>query len=68
MKKLITTLLVIGLLTLMSLSAVVYAGTKREICHREGNGSFRLIEVNEARVSAHMAHGDFFPGGDRTCN
>jgi hypothetical protein len=68
MKRLITTLFVIGLLAMMSLTTIAYAGKKVEICHKEGTGSFRLIEVNENRVSAHLAHGDFFNGGDRTCS
>jgi len=31
---------------------------KVEICHRTGNGSYKIIEVSENAVKAHMAHGD----------
>ncbi len=29
------------------------------ICHREGNGSFHTIYVNQNAVDAHLAHGDY---------
>ena len=35
---------------------------KVEICHETGNGSHRLIVVNENALPAHLDHGDVLPG------
>lgn len=37
-------------------------GAKVTICHLTGNGEFKQKEINENAVSAHLAHGDAFPG------
>lgn len=31
---------------------------KVDVCHREGNGSFHLININGNALSAHVGHGD----------
>ena len=36
---------------------------KVDVCHREGNGSFHLINVSGNALPAHLAHGDGQPGG-----
>lgn len=36
---------------------------KVTLCHRTGNGRYRLIEVSESARPAHLAHGDGYPGG-----
>ena len=44
---------------------------KIELCHRTGNGTFRLIEVSVDAERAHLAHGDGYPGQgqfDASCN
>ena len=33
-------------------------GTKVELCHRTGNGSYHLISVDVSAEPAHRAHGD----------
>lgn len=37
-------------------------GPKVKLCHRTGNGSYRLIEVSVSAEPAHLAHGDGYPG------
>lgn len=36
---------------------------KVDVCHREGNGSFHLINISGNALPAHLAHGDGQPGG-----
>ncbi len=36
---------------------------KVNVCHRRGNGTFILINVNGNAVPAHLAHGDCLPDG-----
>jgi hypothetical protein len=38
------------------------ASPKVDVCHREGNGSFNLINIAYQAVQAHRAHGDALPG------
>ena len=37
-------------------------GPKVQLCHKTGNGTFRLIEVSTDAEAAHLAHGDGKPG------
>ena len=34
------------------------------VCHRTGQGDYRLIEVSESALPAHLGHGDAQPGSD----
>ena len=43
-------------------------GAKADICHRTGNGSFELINVNTAALPDHEAHGDGYLGTDAHCS
>ena len=36
--------------------------SKVDVCHREGNGSYHLINVSGNALSAHLGHGDGQPG------
>jgi hypothetical protein len=40
---------------------------KTTVCHREGNGSFHLITVDNHAVPAHMKHGDVLPDASGHC-
>jgi len=52
-------LLVLGMLV----SGIAVAQVaKVNVCHRTGNGTYRLISVSERAVPAHLAHGDGLPG------
>jgi uncharacterized repeat protein (TIGR01451 family) len=48
------------------------AGSEKvALCHRTGNGQYRLIEVSVDAEPAHLAHGDGHPGDgefDESCN
>ena len=35
---------------------------KAGLCHRDGSGSYRLIEISDNAVAAHLGHGDALPG------
>jgi hypothetical protein len=37
------------------------AGGKVDVCHREGNGTFHLINISASALSAHTRHGDKTP-------
>ena len=40
-----------------------------KVCHRKGNGGWRMITVDLASLPAHRAHGDIVPGVDTSdCN
>ena len=69
--KLLSTMLLSCLVCLLALSTISYAQAEFAVCHREGNGTFHLIVVdNEAVFNAHLNHGDALPemgacpGGD----
>lgn len=36
---------------------------KVDVCHRRGNGTFILININRNALPAHLAHGDALPNG-----
>jgi hypothetical protein len=55
-------ILVLLLAAMPMLSAGAAPAAKVDVCHREGNGSFHLINVSENALSAHLAHGDALPG------
>jgi uncharacterized protein (TIGR02145 family) len=39
-------------------------GKKVKVCHKEGNGSFHTIEIDNSAVASHKAHGDIIPDED----
>lgn len=41
---------------------IALAGEKVDVCHITGDGSYRLINISENAVQAHLAHGDVAPG------
>lgn len=58
------------MLSVVLLSTLVLVGgaaagpaDKVEVCHKLGNGSFILININGNALDAHEAHGDGSPGG-----
>ena len=52
-------LLVLGILV----SGIAIAkNAKVNVCHVTGNGTYRLINISEKAVPAHLAHGDALPG------
>jgi hypothetical protein len=52
------------ILTLMlTASAAAKSPDTVDICHKNGNGSYSLIEINPNALQAHLAHGDGTPGG-----
>ena len=63
-KKLLSmiAILVLLLAAMPVLSAGAASAGKMDVCHREGNGSFHLINVSENAVPAHLYHGDALPG------
>jgi hypothetical protein len=65
-KKLLSMIAILLLLlaALPVLSVGAGPAPKVDICHREGNGEFHLINVSENAYDAHMAHGDGVPGGE----
>ena len=40
---------------------------KVALCHRTGNGSYRLITVSPNAVPAHLAHGDYVDESGQGC-
>jgi len=40
------------------------SGSRVEMCHVTGNGSYHLIEVDESARAAHLRHGDGLPGDE----
>ena len=64
-KKLLSVIAILVLLlaALPVLSVGALPADKVDVCHREGNGEFHLINVSENALDAHMAHGDGVPGG-----
>jgi hypothetical protein len=63
-KKLFSVLAILVLLlaAMPVLSVLAEPVPKVDVCHREGNGSFHLINVSANAVPAHLAHGDALPG------
>ena len=63
-KKLLSmiAILVLLLAALPVLSVGAGPAEKVDVCHREGNGSFHLINVSAKAMPAHVAHGDAKPG------
>ncbi len=53
----VTCLLVLGLPAF-----AVAAPQKVDMCHRNGNGTFRLINIAQAAAQSHLDHGDAAPG------
>lgn len=74
--KKISTTLVISLIFLFIITGMAVAAPKGpkeikdskgpagkiNICHREGNGSYHLINISENAKESHINHGDAFPG------
>jgi hypothetical protein len=57
----ISTTVLLVLVMLVSGIAVAQVA-KVNVCHRTGNGTYRLISISERAVPAHLAHGDGLPG------
>ena len=47
---------------IFALPGAYAASVKVDVCHREGNGSFHLINISDNAVPAHRRHGDALPG------
>ena len=41
--------------------------TRVEVCHVEGNGSYHVIEFDDAALDAHVEHGDLYPVPEDGC-
>ena len=65
MKKRFVLLVALSLVTALLASGIAVAAPadKVDVCHREGNGSYHLINVSENALPAHLAHGDGLPDG-----
>lgn len=50
------------MIVLLFVLALAAPPNKVTICHREGNGSYHLITINENAEDKHRAHGDAAPG------
>jgi hypothetical protein len=58
-------LLLAAMVLLGPLAGSVLAKTGRtSICHRTGNGRYRVIQVGDPSLNAHLAHGDLIVGVD----
>ena len=63
MRKLLATVLALGLLLLLIAPNAVAAKTEKvNLCHKTGNQTYQLISVSAKAVPAHLAHGDAYPG------
>lgn len=64
MKKGIVLVFALSLVAALLASGIAIAAPagKVDVCHREGNGSYHLINVSENALPAHLAHGDGLPG------
>jgi hypothetical protein len=47
---------------LLAGSAAAKSDRQVEVCHKKGNGSYELVNVNEDALQSHLAHGDAAPG------
>jgi Putative metal-binding motif/Glycosyl hydrolase family 99/Glycosyltransferase WbsX len=57
-------LLLLGAVLLAgAIPAVGATANNTELCHRQGNGAYHLIDVADDSVQAHRAHGDGVVGG-----
>jgi hypothetical protein len=54
--KLRLTMIVMALLAAVALSKPAFAN--EQVCHKTGNGTFHLISIAPAALSAHIDHGD----------
>ncbi len=62
-KKLSILMAVVIVLSMVMVGgAAAKEGDKVDVCHKEGNGSFHLININADALDAHLAHGDGVPG------
>ena len=61
-KRALYVLMLLSLMLAILPISVVAKGNKVDICHRNENGEFHLINVAESAVPAHLAHGDGKPG------
>lgn len=63
MKKLACLLMAVCLLAAVVPIAIVGAKAEKvDVCHKEGNGSYHLINISDSAFDAHIAHGDAAPG------
>ncbi len=64
MKSKLVFLLISCLTALLAAASFASAAppSKIDVCHREGNGSYHLINISERALSAHLGHGDGQPG------
>lgn len=68
MKKRLILSIALGLVASFLITGMVFADEdkpdeKVDVCHREGNGSYHLINISENALPAHLNHGDGLPGG-----
>jgi hypothetical protein len=63
MKKRLILSIALGLVASFLVAGLAFAeqATKVDVCHREGNGSYHLINISENALPAHLAHGDGLP-------
>jgi len=54
-------LLLVTLLLPASLSSTAEAGAKVAVCHVNGNGSIKMLNINVNAEDAHLDHGDWSP-------
>jgi hypothetical protein len=67
MKKRLILSIALGLIASFLVIGLAFAEQDKEdkkvdVCHREGNGSYHLINISENALPAHLAHGDALPG------
>jgi hypothetical protein len=65
MKRKLILSIALGLVGSFFVAGLAFAeqATKVDVCHREGNGSYHLINISENALPAHLNHGDGRPGG-----
>src|SRR6478609_1787111 len=62
---------IVGLLVLCGVGvagAQQPTGERVNVCHREGNGTYHVINVSVNALPAHLAHGDIYPVPESGCS
>ena len=67
MKKVMFVVLIMMLLLAMAIPAFAAGQTKPDVCHREGNGDYILINIADPALDSHMAHGDSATDSNGQC-
>ena len=64
-RPLLTTLALVLVAMLLTAAPLGAKPNKVDVCHLDGNGTYRLITIAEPAVDSHLSnHGDALPGDD----